>query len=69
MNFRTVHAATAHSLFTDIALLLVRLMARPGFHPPRLGKIRNPCESMGPDGASPDRFAINGKLSSCRHHP
>ena len=63
MNFKSVHAVTSYSLFSDVALLLLRLVAGLAFIFHGWGKIQNPFGWMGPDGFAPAPFQALAALS------
>ncbi len=63
MSFKKLHAAREYCLYTDIALLLLRLVAGLAFMFHGWGKIQNPFGWMGEDGFAPAPFQALAALS------
>jgi len=53
MSIKRVLATPKHSLFGDLALLLIRIVAGLAFTMHGWGKIQHPFNWMGPDGFAP----------------
>ncbi|MDH3815238.1 MAG: DoxX family protein, partial [Acidobacteriota bacterium] len=56
MDFKKYFAVPANSMFGDISLLLIRVVAGLAFMLHGWGKIQNPFGWMGPDAFAPGIF-------------
>jgi putative oxidoreductase len=63
MNIKRFCKVSGHSTFTDVALLLMRLMVGLAFTMHGWSKIQNPFGWMGPDGFAPGIFQALAAVS------
>ena len=63
MNIKKYCTVSAYSAFTDVALLLIRVVAGLAFTMHGWGKIQNPFGWMGPDGFAPGIFQALAAIS------
>ena len=63
MNFKKLHAVTVYCVYTDIAVLLLRLVAGLAFIFHGWSKIQNPFGWMGPEGFAPAPFQALAAIS------
>lgn len=63
MDFKKYFAVPANSMFGDISLLLIRVVAGLAFMLHGWGKIQNPFGWMGPDAFAPGLFQALAALS------
>ena len=63
MNIKRFCKVSGHSTFTDVVLLLMRLVAGLAFTMHGWGKIQNPFGWMGPDGFAPGIFQALAAIS------
>lgn len=63
MTLKNFFAATQHSTFTDLAVLLLRLVVGLAFMLHGWGKIQNPFGWMGPEGFAPGFLQALAALS------
>lgn len=63
MSITRVLSVPEHAIFTDLALLLIRVVAGLAFMLHGWGKIQNPFGWMGPDGFAPGPFQALAALA------
>jgi len=63
MNIKRLFSVPEHSTFTDLALVLIRVVAGFAFMLHGWGKIQNPFGWMGPDAFAPGVFQALAALS------
>jgi uncharacterized membrane protein YphA (DoxX/SURF4 family) len=63
MSISRVFSVPGHSIFSDLALLFLRVVAGLAFTLHGWGKIQNPFGWMGPDGFAPGIFQALAALS------
>jgi len=63
MNIKNLFSVPEHSTFSDVALLLLRVVAGVAFMLHGWGKIQNPFGWMGPDAFAPGVFQALAALS------